>query len=40
MSYLTKSVETIGQIIGAVWGAGFTAPTETTLKITGYLGIF
>lgn len=40
MNYLAKSVEAIGQIIGAFMGVGFTTPMETVLKKNAYFGIF
>ena len=38
MNYLTKSVQTIGQIVGFVMGAGFSALSDETLKAHTFLG--
>ncbi len=40
MSYLTKSVETIGQVISAVMGIGFSTPNENVLKTNPFLIYF
>ncbi len=40
MIYLTKSVEAIGQVIGAVMGIGFSAPIDNVLKTNTFLGYF
>ena len=37
MNYLTKSVQAIGQIVGVVMGAGFTAPADESWKAHTYI---
>ncbi len=40
MNYLTKSIQTIGQIVGFVMGAGFSTPSDEAWKAHTYIHTF